>query len=66
MGTALGLGDKAKNSKSLKDQMKYLLEAQEILERGLALNDVGYANIKSVHSSVMEHIKAGKKLLGEE
>jgi hypothetical protein len=36
-----------------------------ILERGLALKDVGYAGIRSMHTSVIEHIKAGKKMLSE-
>jgi len=56
MNEALGLCDKASKLKSVKSQLKYLRKAQEILERGLARQDIGYNNIKSIYDQVVVHV----------
>jgi hypothetical protein len=65
MNEALGICDKAKKLKSVKTQLSYLQKAQTILERGLARNDVGYSNIKSIYDQVIAHIEKAEIAMRE-
>ncbi len=63
MNEAVGLCDKAKG-KSVKTQLKYLLQAQGVLENGLAQPDIGYRDdIKDVYDQVIAHVKKAEALI---
>ena len=60
---AVGICEKADKLKSIKTKLKYLRNAQEILERGRARQDNGYPSITSVYDQVVAYIKQGEAIL---
>jgi hypothetical protein len=60
---SLGICDKANELKSIRKKLEYLRKAQAILERGLCLQDIGYASIKPIHEQVVGYVKQAEAIV---
>ena len=60
---ATGICEKANKLKSIRTKLKYLRNAQEILERGRARRDVGYSRITFIYDQVVAYIKRGEAMI---
>lgn len=54
---AIGICEKANKLKSFKAKLKYLLNAQALLEQGLARQDTDHAKITAIYTQVVFHAK---------
>ena len=62
MNAALGLCDEANKKKTIKAQLKLLLEARDLLVEGLARKDSNYDAINSIYVQVVDYIKKAEEL----
>jgi len=63
MNEALGICDKASKIKSVRTQLKYLRKAQEILERGLARQNIGHTNLTSIYAQVVGYVRQAEAII---
>jgi ribosomal protein S27E len=63
MNEAIGICEKANKLKSIKTKLKYLRKAQEILESGLARQDIGYAKITSIYNQVVSYVRQAEAII---
>lgn len=54
---AIGICEKSNKLKSFKAKLKYLLNAQALLEQGLARQDTDHAKITAIYNQVVFHVK---------
>src|ERR1035441_3584049 len=59
---AVGICEKADKLKSIRTKLKYLRNAQEILERGRARHDIGYPGITFIYDQVVAYIRQGEAM----
>jgi hypothetical protein len=62
----IGICEKANNLKSIKTKLKYLLKAQEILERGLARQDTDQAKIAAIYSQVVSYVNQAEAIIDKQ